>query len=286
MKNIVISPNITNREYPSLDKYFNEIEKIAPVKPEEEVILAEKIRLGDYAALERLTTANLRFVITVAKQYQHMGLTLGDLINEGNLGLIIAAKRYDETKGFKFISYAVWWIRQSIITALADHARTVRLPYNKLMLMTRVYKAISVLEQKYGRKPDPSEVAEYIGVPVYHVSDALKRSYTGLSLYEPAFNDEEFSPIDYLPHTGAGTDDQLMLESIKAEISDSMQVLSPREREILILYYGLGQLPAMNLIEISKRYNITKEHTGRLKDQALKKLRNCTHAPVLQSCLN
>jgi RNA polymerase primary sigma factor len=285
MKQLVISQTITNREFRSLDKYFSEIEKIAPIKIDEEVLLAKKIRQGDHASLERLTKANLRFVISVAKQYQNMGLTLGDLINEGNVGLITAAKRYDETKGFKFISYAVWWIRQSIIAALAEHARTVRLPYNKLTLMNKVYKAFTILEQEYKRKPTPEELAEYVEAPAYQVAEMLKRSDMSMSIYEPMHHDEEFSHIDKLQHTGAGTDDQVMLEAVRTEINYSMRVLSKREHEILILYFGLGQSPAMPLIEIGKRYNITKEHAGRLKGQALEKLRNCTYAPVLQSCL-
>jgi RNA polymerase primary sigma factor len=286
MKQLVISKNITTREYKSLDKYFNEVEKIAQIKPEEEIVLAEKIRQGDHSALERLTKANLRFVITVAKQYQNLGLTLGDLINEGNTGLIIAAKRYDETKGFKFISYAVWWIRQSIITALMQHSRTVRLPYNKLTLLTKVYRASVKLEQLLGRKPSMDEMGEYVGLSAFDISELLKQSDMTRSLHEPFVNEEGFLPLDVLQHAGAGPDDELMFESVKTEIKHSMRVLSQRERGILIMFFGLGKMPAMRLDEIGDRYSITKEHAGRLKDRALHKLRNCTNAPTLRSCLN
>lgn len=286
MKQLVISQNITIREYRSLDKYFNEIEKIKPITAEEEVMLSEKIKQGDQAAFERLTKANLRFVISVAKRYQNMGLTLGDLINEGNIGLIIATKRYDETKGFKFISYAVWWIRQSIISALAEHARTVRLPHNKLSLLTKLYKAFTILEQEHNRKPTADELGEYLGVAAFKVSELLKCSGMSLSLSEPFVNENGFTPLEVLQDTGEGPEDKVMFESVKVEIAHSMRVLSHREREILILYFGLGKLPSMTLEEIGNRYDISKEHVGRIRERALQKLRHCTHAPTLKSCLN
>ena len=285
MKQLVIPIRITQRDYKSLDKYFNEVEKLRQITPTEEVQLAEKIRNGDKAALERLTKANLRFVISVAKRYQNMGLGLEDLINEGNIGLMIAAKRYDETKGFKFISYAVWWIRQSIIGALAEHSHTIRLPHNRLTLMTKTYKASVMLEQEYRRKPTTDELGEYIGMPSYKVSELLTQTEMTMSLYEPFANNEEFSPIEVLPHSDKSPDDKLIFESIKAEIDYSMRVLSRREREILILYFGLSERPPLMLDEIGRHFDITKEHVGRIKESALKKLRNCTSASVLKSCM-
>jgi RNA polymerase primary sigma factor len=285
MKQIIINPTVTTREYESLGKYFREIEKFFPVKPEEEVTLAEKIRLGDQRALERLTKANLKFVISVAKQYQHMGLSLGDLINEGNMGLIVAAKRYDESRGFKFISYAVWWIRQAIISALAEHARTIRLPYNKIALQNRVYKVIARLEQDLGRKPSVEEIGENIGIAAVKVMALLDRSEVSLSLDAPVSKDDDYSLGEMLPHPGARPDDDVMAEAVKTEIRCALRVVSEREREILILYFGLGHLGPMALEDIANRFGITKEHIGRLKEGALRKLRNCSSAGLLLSCL-
>lgn len=287
MRQLVISKSITQREYKSLDKYFNEIDKIDLISTQEEVMLARRIRQGDQQALERLTKTNLRFVVSVAKQYQNQGLTLGDLINEGNVGLIIAAKRYDETKGFKFISYAVWWIRQSIITAIAEHARMVRLPYNQLTLLSKIYKAFSKLEQDHGRKPSVEELAEYLEIAVEKVSEMLTRSGSNVSISidEPFREDEEHTLLDVLQNTESSADRYVIHESVIKEIQHSLKVLSKRDRELLVLFFGLGTFSPLSLEEIGKRFNITKEHVGRLKEKALNKLRNCSNAPVLMSCL-
>jgi RNA polymerase primary sigma factor len=287
MRHLVISRSITQREYKSLDKYFNDIDKIDLITTQEEVLLAEKIRAGDHAALERLTKTNLRFVVSVAKQYQNQGLTLGDLINEGNMGLMIAAKRYDETRGFRFISYAVWWIRQSIVTALAEHARIVRLPYSKLNLLNKLYKVTAKLEQAYGRKPTTEELAQVLEIPIKKISDLMNKSgVVNVSIDERLGYDEEYSLLDVLRNDEPDTDDSIMYESIKQEIQHSFTVLSQRDRDLLILFFGLGPDSPMSLQEIGKRFNITKEHVGRLKEKALDKLRNCSNAPVLMSCLS
>jgi len=287
MRQLVISKNITQREYKSLDKYFNEIDKIDLITSQEEIILARKIRAGDHEALERLTKTNLRFVVSVAKQYQNQGLTLGDLINEGNMGLMIAAKRYDETKGFKFISYAVWWIRQSIIIALAEHARIVRLPYNQLTLLTKIYKVSSKLEQDHGRKPTNEELAQVLAVPVKMISNLVNKSRAvNVSIDEALGHDEGHTLLDVLRNDEPDTDDSIMYEAIKQEIQLSFSVLNQRDRELLILFFGLGSNSPMSSEEIGKRFNITKEHVSRLKEKALNKLRNCSNAPVLMSCLS
>lgn len=286
MRKIVISKSITQREYKSLDKYFNEIDKIDLISQKEEILLARKIREGDNAALERLTKTNLRFVVSVAKQYQNQGLTLGDLINEGNIGLITAAKRYDETKVFKFISYAVWWIRQAILAAIAGQVRMVHLPYNQLTLLGKVYRASSQLEQQHGRKPSIEELAEGLGMTPEKVSAVINQSGINISIDAPFGHEKEHSLLDVMHNCDPGTDDTLMYESIKREIQHAFKVLNERDREILILFFGLGSCSPQSLEEIAKKFNITIEHTRRLKENALNKLRNCSNAPVLMSCLN
>jgi RNA polymerase primary sigma factor len=286
MRQLVISKSITQRDYKSLDKYFNEIDKIDLISTREEVMLARRIREGDKAALERLTKTNLRFVVSVAKQYQNMGLTLGDLINEGNMGLIIAAKRYDETKGFKFISYAVWWIRQSISNALAEHARMVRLPYNQLIFLNKMHKIQSTLEQKHGRKPSDDELAECMELPVEKIKDMMNKSGTSISIDEAFQDDDNYTLLDILPDSDASTDYLVEQEAIAREIHYSMKVLSKRDRELLGMFFGLGGFSPVSLEEIGKRFNISKEHVGRLKEKALIKLRNCSNAQVLMSCLS
>jgi RNA polymerase primary sigma factor len=286
MRQLVISKSITQREYKSLDKYFNEIDKIDLISTQEEVMLARRIKEGDQAALERLTKTNLRFVVSVAKQYQNQGLTLGDLINEGNMGLIIAAKRYDETKGFKFISYAVWWIRQSIITAIAEHARMVRLPYNQLTLLSKLYRAFAKLEQDHGRKPSNEELAEYLGIATDKVLELLNKSGTNVSIDEPFRTDDDYTLLDILQNNESCADCYVVRDSITKEIQYSMKVLSKRDRELLTMFFGLGAFSPLSLEEIGKRFNITKEHVGRLKEKALNKLRNCSNATVLMSCLS
>ncbi|MDO3626227.1 RNA polymerase sigma factor RpoD/SigA [Mucilaginibacter sp. BT774] len=286
MRQLIISKSITQRDYKSLDKYFNEIDKIELISTQEEVMLARRIREGDKAALERLTKTNLRFVVSVAKQYQHMGLTLGDLINEGNMGLIIAAKRYDETRGFKFISYAVWWIRQSISNALAEHARMVRLPYNQLILLNKLHKAQSTLEQEHGRNPSEDELAGCMELPVEKVKDMMNKSGASISIDEPFQGEDNYTLLDVLPSNEASTDFLVEQKAITREIHYSMKVLSKRDRELLVMFFGLGSFSPQSLEEIGKRFNISKEHVSRLKEKALRKLRNCSNAQVLMSCLS
>jgi RNA polymerase primary sigma factor len=286
MRKLFISKSITPREYKSLDKYFNEIDKIDMISQKEEILLARKIREGDQAALELLTKTNLRFVVSVAKQYQNHGLTLGDLINEGNIGLITAAKRYDETKGFKFISYAVWWIRQSILAAMAKQVHMVHLPNSQLTLLNKLYKASSQLEQQHGRRPSIEELAERLGMSPEKVSGLINQSGINISIDAPFEHDKEHTLLDVLQNCGPGTDDTLMYESIKKEIEHSLNVLCKRDREIVIMFFGLGSCSPLSLEEIGKKFNITIEHARRLKDGALNRLRKCSNAPVLMSCLN
>lgn len=285
MKRLEIPKSITQRDDKSLGKYFNEIDKIDLISPQEEVTLARNIKEGDQAALERLTKTNLRFVISVAKQYQNYGLTLGDLINEGNIGLIMACKRYDETKGFRFISYAVWWIRQSIISAIAEHARMVRLPYNQCRFVTTLYKAASVLEQIHCRKPTGEELAEYLETPVEKVAEILSKSSTHLSLNGPCKEDDDYTLLDVLQSNEPPADSSLEHDSIAQEIHYSLGVLCKRERELIKMFFGLGSASPMSLEEIGKCLNVTKEHVGRLKEKALHKLRYSSNAIVLKSCL-
>lgn len=285
MRQLVISRSITQRDYKSLDKYFNEIDKIDLISTQEEVILAQKIAEGDEVALERLTKTNLRFVVSVAKQYQNQGLTLGDLINEGNIGLITAAKRYDETKGFRFISYAVWWIRQSIIMALAQHARMVRLPYNRLNLLNKLHQTNSRFEQEYGRSPSDKELAECMELPVDKIEEITSKSGVCVSIDERMQENGHHTLLDLLPNTEPCPDCCVEREAIVKEIQHSLKVLSKRERELLVMFFGLGTFSPLTSDEIGKRLHISKEHVARLKNKALAKLRNCSYAPVLLSCL-
>jgi RNA polymerase primary sigma factor len=286
MRKFVISKSITQREYKSLDKYFNEIDKIDMISQKEEVLLARKIRAGDQEALQQLTKTNLRFVVSVAKQYQNQGLTLGDLINEGNIGLITAAKRYDETKGFKFISYAVWWIRQSILAAIAAQVRIVHLPYNQVALLNKLYKASSKLEQQHGRKPSTEELAESLGMSSEKISGLIGQSSMNVSIDAPFGHDTEHTLLDVLKNCVPDPDDGVLYESIKKEIEYSLKVLCKRDRDLLIMFFGLDSYSPTSLEKIAKKFNITIEHTRRLKENALNKLRNCSNAPVLMSCLN
>lgn len=285
MRQLVISKSITQRDYTSLDKYFNEIDKIDLLSAQEEMILAQRIREGDKAALERLTKANLRFVVSVAKQYKNKGLTLGDLINEGNMGLILAAKRYDETRGFKFISYAVWWIRQSITRAIAEHARMVRLPYNQLALLTKLHNAQSAFEKEHYRKPSDDELAEYMQLPVKNVKNMMNKSGMSVSI-EEAFQEEDHTLLDVLPNNEAPPDFLVEQKAIAKEIHHSLKVLCKRERELLVMFFGLDSFSPVSIEEIGKRFNISKEHVSRLKQKALSKLRDCSNAPDLLSCLS
>jgi len=276
MRQLKISQSITNRDSQSLDKYLNDISKIPMISPDEEVTLTRLIRGGDQAALDKLARANLRFVVSVSKKFQNQGLTLNDLISEGNLGLIKAAKRFDETKGFKFISYAVWWIRQAIMQAIAEQSRMVRLPLNQVGSLTRLHKTFARLEQEYQRDPSLEELADAMEKSADAVADVISKSGRHLSVDAPFVNGEENSLLDVLTTADAGTDDLLIKESLAHAISHSLAVLTVREREIIILFYGIGKADAQSLDEISVRYGLTRERVRQLKDKALVQLRRHT----------
>ncbi len=286
MRQLKITQSITNRESQSLDKYLHEIGKVDLITAEEEVILAQRIREGDQAALERLTKTNLRFVVSVAKQYQNQGLTLGDLINEGNLGLIKAAKRFDETKGFKFISYAVWWIRQSILQAIAEQSRIVRLPLNQVGSLSKISKAFSKLEQEYEREPSPEELAEILETTVDKISDTMSNSGRHVSMDAPFVQGEENTLLDVLENTDTpDTDSMLINESLSEEIKRSLATLTEREREIIVLFFGLGTNHALSLEEIGEKFNLTRERVRQIKDKALQRLRHTSRSKILKSYL-
>ena len=285
MRQLKITQSITNRESQSLDKYLHEIGKVDLITAEEEVILAQKIREGDQAALERLTKTNLRFVVSVAKQYQNQGLTLGDLINEGNLGLIKAAKRFDETKGFKFISYAVWWIRQSILQAIAEQSRIVRLPLNQVGSLSKISKAFSKLEQEFEREPSPEELADILETTVDKISDTLSNSGRHVSMDAPFVAGEENTLLDVLGNNEPNTDFNLINESLSEEIKRSLSTLTEREREIVVLFFGLGGSSPLSLEEIGEKFNLTRERVRQIKDKALQRLRHTSRSKILKSYL-
>jgi RNA polymerase primary sigma factor len=285
MRQLKITQSITNRESQSLDKYLHEIGKVDLITAEEEVILAQKIREGDQAALERLTKTNLRFVVSVAKQYQNQGLTLGDLINEGNLGLIKAAKRFDETKGFKFISYAVWWIRQSILQAIAEQSRIVRLPLNQVGSLSKISKAFSKLEQEYEREPSPEELADTLETTVDKISDTLSNSGRHVSMDAPFVQGEENTLLYVLENSDPNTDSILINESLSEEIKRSLSTLTEREREIIVLFFGLSTNHPLSLEEIGEKFNLTRERVRQIKDKALQRLRHTSRSKILKSYL-
>ncbi len=285
MRQLKITQSITNRESQSLDKYLHEIGKVDLITAEEEVILAQKIREGDQAALERLTKTNLRFVVSVAKQYQNQGLTLGDLINEGNLGLIKAAKRFDETKGFKFISYAVWWIRQSILQAIAEQSRIVRLPLNQVGSLSKISKAFSRLEQEFEREPSPEELADNLETTVEKISDTLSNSGRHVSMDAPFVQGEENTLLDVLENSDPNTDCNLINESLSEEIKRSLSTLTEREREIIVLFFGLSTNHPLSLEEIGEKFNLTRERVRQIKDKALQRLRHTSRSKILKSYL-
>jgi RNA polymerase primary sigma factor len=285
MRQLKITQSITNRESQSLDKYLHEIGKVDLITAEEEVVLAQKIREGDQAALERLTKTNLRFVVSVAKQYQNQGLTLGDLINEGNLGLIKAAKRFDETKGFKFISYAVWWIRQSILQAIAEQSRIVRLPLNQVGSLSKISKAFSRLEQEYEREPSPEELADNLETTVEKISDTLSNSGRHVSMDAPFVQGEENTLLDVLENNDPNTDSSLINESLSEEIKRSLSTLTEREREIIVLFFGLSTNHPLSLEEIGEKFNLTRERVRQIKDKALQRLRHTSRSKILKSYL-
>ena len=285
MRQLKITQSITNRESQSLDKYLHEIGKVDLITAEEEVILAQRIREGDQVALEKLTKSNLRFVVSVAKQYQNQGLTLGDLINEGNLGLIKAAKRFDETKGFKFISYAVWWIRQSILQAIAEQSRIVRLPLNQVGSLSKISKAFSRLEQEYEREPSPEELADILETTVDKVSDTLSNSGRHVSMDAPFVQGEENTLLDVLENADPDTDSILIDESLSEEIRRSLSTLTEREREIIVLFFGLGTNHQLSLEEIGEKFSLTRERVRQIKDKALQRLRHTSRSKILKSYL-
>lgn len=275
MRQLKISKSITNREQGALDKYLVDIAKEPMITPEEEVELAQRIKQGDQIALDRLVRANLRFVVSVAKQYQNQGLGLADLINEGNVGLIKAAQRFDETKGFKFISYAVWWIRQAILQAVAEQSRMVRLPLNQVGFLSRVKKTASSLEQLYQRKPTIKEIADELDMPEEKVEAIMKVSSKEVSMDAPVTNDDDMTFIDtVVPEDNYDADKQVISESESAEIKRSLSVLNEKERQIIIYYFGLDTNHAYTLEEIGYMMDMTRERVRQVKDKALKKLRN------------
>ena len=281
-----IVKHFTNRESQSLDKYLQEIGKVDLLTAEQEIDLAIKIKKGEQSALELLTKANLRFVVSVAKQYQNQGLSLGDLINEGNLGLIKAAKRFDETRGFKFISYAVWWIRQSILQALAEQARIVRLPLNRVGTLNKIGKAYSNLEQEFEREPNASELATELDMDIGEISDALKISGRHVSMDAPFTQGEENSLLDIIQNDTQPTPDfTLMTESLKAEIERALASLSEREAEVIKLYFGLNKEHSLTLEEIGERFNLTRERVRQIKEKAIRRLRHASRSKSLRAYL-
>jgi len=278
--------HITNREAASLDKYLSEIAKEPLLTPEEEIQLAIKIRNGDTSALERLIKSNLRFVVSVAKQYQNQGLSLGDLINEGNVGLMKAARRFDETRGFKFISYAVWWIRQSILQALAEQSRIVRLPLNRVGTLNRIGKEYGRLEQEFEREPSPEELANALEMDVEELSDVMLMNGKPMSMDAPFNQNDENSLHDVLVNDDLPSpDEMLMTESLKAEIKNALDVLNEREKEVLKLYFGIDTEQALTLEEIGEKFNLTRERVRQIKEKAIRKLRHNSRSKNLKSYL-
>ncbi|MEM0992450.1 MAG: RNA polymerase sigma factor RpoD/SigA [Bacteroidota bacterium] len=287
MRQLKITKSITNRESQSLEKYLQEIGKVDLLTPEEEVDLAKRIKQGDQIALEKLTKANLRFVVSVAKQYQNQGLSLSDLINEGNLGLIKAAQRFDETRGFKFISYAVWWIRQSILQALAEQSRIVRLPLNKVGSLNKINKAFSELEQEYEREPSADELAEQLQIPTEEVETTLGVAARHVSMDAPFVEGEDNSLLDVLENsTTPKTDQQLEYnESLRREIERSLSTLTDRQCDVIKLYFGIGVEHPMSLEDIGDRFGLTRERVRQIKDKAINKLRSANRSKLLKNYL-
>ena len=287
MRQLKISKSITNRESQSLEKYLQEIGKVELISAEEEVRLATQIKQGDQKALDRLTKANLRFVVSVAKQYQNQGLSLPDLINEGNVGLIKAAQRFDETRGFKFISYAVWWIRQSILQALAEQARIVRIPLNKVGMTNRVQKAFSQLEQQFEREPSAEELAEVLQMEIEEVTATLGANARHLSMDSPLAEGEENTLIDVLENPNAEkTDGDLMHnDSLKIEIDRSLKTLTERQKEVICFFFGIGVDHPLSLEDIGEKFSLTRERVRQIKDKAITKLKSLQSCQMLRSYL-
>ena len=287
MRQLKIAKQVTNRESKSLDKYLQDISKIDLITAEEEVELAQKIKKGDQRALEKLVNANLRFVVSVAKQYQNQGLTLPDLINEGNFGLVKAAKRFDETRGFKFISYAVWWIRQSILQALAEQSRVVRLPLNKIGSINKINKTFSYLEQAHERPPSAEEIAEELGLSVSEVKQSLKNAGKHISMDAPFAEGEDSNLYDVISASETPMPDtELVKESIREEIGRVLDTLSEREADVVKLYYGIGQSSTMTLDEIGNTFDLTRERVRQIREKAIRKLRKSAKSDLIQSFID
>jgi RNA polymerase primary sigma factor len=286
MRQLKITKSITNRETASLDKYLQDIGKEELITADEEVQLAQKVKQGDHLALEKLVKANLRFVVSVAKQYQNQGLSLPDLINEGNLGLIKAAKRFDETRGFKFISYAVWWIRQSILQALAEQSRIIRLPLNQVGSLNKIKKATSKLEQEFERAPSSEEIAESLEIPNYKIAAAKKITTRYISMDAPLNQDDETQFLDvFVNDDSPHTDDMLMRESLAREIQRSLATLTKKERDVINLYYGIGLPHGLTLEEIGAKFDLTRERVRQIKEKAIRRLKHTSRSKLLKAYL-
>jgi len=287
MRQLKITKSITNRESQSLEKYLQEIGKVDLLTPEEEVDLAQRIKQGDQEALEKLTKANLRFVVSVAKQYQNQGLSLSDLINEGNLGLIKAAQRFDETRGFKFISYAVWWIRQSILQALAEQSRIVRLPLNKVGSLNKINRAFSQLEQEFEREPSPEELATLLEIPTEEVETTLGVAARHVSMDAPFVDGEDNSLLDVLENNHTPKTDQSLeyTHSLRTEIERSLGTLTERQCDVIKLYFGIGVEHPMSLEDIGDKFGLTRERVRQIKDKAINKLRSASRSKLLKHYL-
>ena len=286
MRQLKITKQVTNRETASLDKYLQEIGKVELITADEEVSLAQRIKQGDQTALEKLTKANLRFVVSVSKQYQNQGLSLPDLINEGNLGLIKAAQRFDETRGFKFISYAVWWIRQSILQALAEQSRIVRLPLNKIGSINKINKAYAQLEQKYEREPNADEIAGLLEISENEVKESMKNSGRHVSMDAPLIQDEDNTMYDVLKSEENTTPDTgLLYESLRKEIERAVSTLTQREADVVRLYFGLNGSHPLTLEEIGERFDLTRERVRQIKEKAIRRLKHTSRSKILKTYL-
>ena len=286
MRQLKITKQVTNRETASLDKYLQEIGKVDLITADEEVELAQRIKAGDQIALEKLTKANLRFVVSVAKQYQNQGLTLPDLINEGNLGLIKAAQRFDETRGFKFISYAVWWIRQSILQALAEQSRIVRLPLNKIGSINKINKTYAFLEQSHERPPSAEEIAKELDMTINDVKESMKNSGRHVSMDAPLVEGEDSNLYDVLRSgESPNPDKDLLHESLRTEIERALETLAPREADVIRLYFGLGNQHPMTLEEIGETFDLTRERVRQIKEKAIRRLKHTSRSKILKTYL-
>ncbi len=286
MKQLKITPSITNREDRSLDLFLQDICSENLLSPDEEVRLAQQIREGDERALDRLVRCNLRFVVSVAKQYQNQGISLSDLINEGNLGLIKAARRFDETRGFKFITYAVWWIRQSILQAIADNSRMVRLPSNQLGVLSQIKKEVARLEQELQRTPSDTEISEHLDIPLDKIRSALRHSSRPISIDAPLATDEDTNYIDVMPNENTpDTDDNLLHESLSQEIERSLSSLGETERGVLKMVFGIGMPHPLSLDEVAMKFDLTRERVRQIKEKALKRLRQSSKCNNLKPYL-